>query len=274
MERRPLDVYARLLELSWPRLIPLLFAVWVCIAGLFALAYFADPGSVAGAQPGSFADAFFFSVQTLSTIGYGVLSPRTPGAHLLVTLESFLGLLAVALLAGLAFAKFSRPSARVLFTRTAVIGRRDGVRSLLVRMANGRSSAIAEAHVRMAVVRDEVTVEGEEVRRFHELALVRSWTPFFALTWTIAHPIDESSPLWGATAESLAAEDAQLVVSVVGIELAYHQTVHARGTWRAGDIAWNARFRDVLVPGRNPAEYRVDYSQFHETEPQEAEAAG
>jgi inward rectifier potassium channel len=241
----------------------------VCIAGLFALAYFADSGSVAGARPGSFADSFFFSVQTLSTIGYGVLSPRTAGAHLLVTLESFLGLLAVALMAGLAFAKFSRPSARVVFTRTAVIGRRDGVRSLLVRMANARSSAIAEAHVRMALVRDEVTAEGEEVRRFHELGLRRDWTPVFALTWTVVHPIDESSPLWGATPESLAAEDAQVVVSVVGIELAYYQTVHARGSWRAAEIAWNARFHDVLVPGRGPAEYRVDYSHFHETVPVE-----
>jgi inward rectifier potassium channel len=270
LERPQLDVYARLLELSWPRLVPLLFAIWLCIAALFALAYFVDPGSVTGARPGSLADAFFFSVQTLSTIGYGVLSPRTAVAHLLVTLESFLGLLAVALMAGLAFAKFSRPSARVLFSRYAVIGRRDGVPSLLVRMANARHSAIAEAHVRLAIARDEVTVEGEEIRRFNELALVRDWTPLFALTWTIVHRIDESSPLWNATAESLAAQHAQLVVSVVGIELAFHQTVHARGTWWTEEIAWNARFSDVLVPGPGPSGYRVDYTHFHETQPLES----
>jgi inward rectifier potassium channel len=270
LERHQLDAYARMLELSWPRLIPLLFLIWVWIAAVFALAYFFDPGAVAGARPGSFADAFFFSVQTLSTIGYGVLSPRTPMAHLLVTLESFLGLLAVALMAGLAFAKFSRPSARVLFSRYAVIGRRDGVPSLLLRMANARHSAIAEAHVRLALARDEVTVEGEEIRRFHELVLVRDWTPLFALTWTIVHRIDESSPLFGATRESLAAQDAQLLVSVVGIELAFHQTVHARGTWSTDEIAWNARFGDVLVAGRGPSGYRVDYTHFHETLPLES----
>ena len=136
-----------------------------------------------------------------------MLSPHTLAAHVLVTLESFLGLLAVALVAGLAFAKFSRPSARVLFSRHAVVGPRDGVRSLLVRMANARRSAIAEAHVRVALARDEVTVEGEEVRRFYELGLVRDWTPLFALTWTVVHPIDETSPLWGETPESLAKAD-------------------------------------------------------------------
>ena len=266
MERHPLDVYARLLELSWPRLVPLLFTIWVALAGLFALAYFVDDGAVAGARPGSFEDAFFFSVQTLSTIGYGVLSPRSLGAHTLVTLESFLGLLAVALVAGLAFAKFSRPTARVLFGRHAVVGPRDGVRSLLVRMANARQSAIAEGQVRMALARDEVTAEGEEVRRFYELRLTRSWTPLFALTWTVVHQIDESSPLFGATPESLERDDAQILVSVVGIELAFHQTVHARGTYQYGDIVWNARFRDVLVPGRGPTGYRVDYSQFHQIE--------
>jgi inward rectifier potassium channel len=270
LERRPLDVYARLLELSWPRLVPLLFATWVCLAGVFAIPYFLEPDSVAGARPGSFADAFFFSVQTLSTIGYGVLAPRTLVAHTLVTLESFLGLLAVALVAGLAFAKFSRPSARVLFTRRAIVGRRDGARSLMIRMANARRSAIAEAHVRLAVVRDERTAEGEELRRVYELALVRDWSPFFALTWTIVHRIDPASPLWGATPESLAREDAQLVVSVTGIELAFHQTVHARGTFRHDEIDWDARFRDVLVDG--PRGYHVDYGHFHATDPLEPES--
>ena len=259
------DVYARLIELSWLRLVPLLFFTWIALASLFALLYWLLGDSIAGARPGSVEDAFFFSIQTLSTIGYGVLSPRTIAAHVLVTVESFVGLLGVALVAGLAFAKFSRPSARVLVSERAVVRPRDGVPSLLLRMANARQSHIAEAHVRLTLTRDEITAEGDRVRRFHELRLVRDWTPLFALTWTLAHPIDERSPLAGSSPESLAAQNAEILVSVVGLDLAFSQTVHARSSYAAHEIDWNARFRDVLE--RGPWGVRVNYAFFHETEP-------
>jgi inward rectifier potassium channel len=238
--------------------------VYVATNVVFAVLYWLD-GGIENARPGSFLDYYFFSVQTMATIGYGRMTPVTAFSNFLVSFEALFGLVAFALATGLMFAKFSQPRARVLFSGPAVVTVRDGARSLMVRLANERSTGLVEATLRLALVRDERTIEGEAVRRIHTLALTRASTAVFAFSWTAVHPLDASSPLFGATPESLAAENADLVASLVGIEEATGQTVHARHTWSAADIRYNHRFVDILVvleDGRRA----IDYTRFHDVE--------
>jgi inward rectifier potassium channel len=259
------DSYHRLVATTWPRFLGALVGGYFAVNAIFACAYLAVPGAVANARAGSFTDAFFFSVQTLATIGYGTMYPQTFYANLLMAIESTVGILGLALVTGLAFTKFARPTARVLFTHHAIVSTRDGAPSLLFRMANARRTQIVEAHAHVILARQERTREGEAVRRLYDLALVRAETPVFALTWTAIHPITPASPLHGATPESLAADDVEIVVSLVGIDETLSQTVHARWSYLPEDIRWGGRFADVLsfLPdGRR----RVDYTRFDDVE--------
>jgi inward rectifier potassium channel len=261
--RRLRDVYHLALNAPWSLLLASFAGVYVVVNALFALAYVAGGDTIANARPGSFVDAFFFSVQTMATIGYGALAPRTFYANVLVAIEAFLGVLSFALATGLFFAKFSRPTARVLFSRVAIVAPRDGVRSLMLRMANERANQILEAQVHIALARTEITLEGERVRRLYDLALLRTRTPLFVLTWTVIHPIDEQSPLFGATPESLREAEGEIIVSVMGIDETFSQPIHARYSYVADEIVWDARFADIM--SRLPDGRRlVDYAQFHE----------
>jgi inward rectifier potassium channel len=263
VRRRPLaDVYLFLLTSPWWMLFTLMLVLYLGGNALFALVYLAD-GAIAGARPGSFADAYFFSVQTMATIGYGKMTPESTLSNIVVTIEALFGLVGLALATGLVFAKFSQPRARVLFSRHAVVSMRDGVRSLMVRLANERATGLVEAQIKLVLVRDETTAEGEKVRRFHTLPLARSSSAVFALSWTVIHPIDETSPLYGETATSLDASQADIVASLVGIEEATAQTVHARYRWQASAILFDHRFDDILVvmpDGRRA----LDYTRFHD----------
>jgi inward rectifier potassium channel len=257
------DLYHFLLVSSWSRLLMMLALLYVASNCLFAIAYLVAGDSIQGGRPGSFADAFFFSVQTMATIGYGNLLPRTLWANILVTLESLVGLLGLAVLTGLIFAKFSRPTARVLFSRVAVIALWDGVPSLIFRMANQRGNQIVEARVHVVLARNETTAEGEVFRRLHDLDLIRNQTALFALSWTAIHPISDASPLYEATQASLAESEAEIIVSLTGLDESFSETVHARYSYRAGDIVWGARFVDVLshLPDGRP---QIDYTRFHD----------
>jgi inward rectifier potassium channel len=259
------DVYHFLLISSWPRLLGALVVLYGTVNAFFALAYLMI-GGIEGARPGSFADAFFFSVQTLATIGYGRMVPQSTVANALVSFEALIGLLGVAMVTGLVFAKFSRPTARVLFSHVAVIGRRDGIPSLMFRMANARGNNIVEAQLHVVLARDETTAEGEKVRRFYDLEMARRQNALFALSWTAIHPITESSPLHRVSPESLVATGFQLIVSIVGFDESFSQTVHARHAYGPDDVRWNARFADILTwtpDGRRI----VDYSRFHDVVP-------
>ena len=257
------DLYHFLLVSSWSRLLLLLGLVFVGSNCLFALAYLLAGDSIQGGRPGSFADAFFFSVQTMATIGYGHMVPRTLWANILVAIESLVSLLGLAVVTGLTFAKFSRPTARVLFSRVSVIAPWDGVPSLIFRMANQRGNQIAEARVHVVLARNETTAEGDVFRRLHDLQLIRNQTALFALTWTAIHPISDMSPLNHATRESLAESEAEIIVSLTGLDESFSETVHARHSYRAEDIVWGARFVDIL--SRLPDGRRqVDYTRFHD----------
>jgi inward rectifier potassium channel len=227
--------------------------------------YLAGGDCISGARPGEFSDAFFFSVQTLATIGYGAMSPRTGYAHLLVTVEAFAGTLFVAVVTGLVFSKFSRPTSRVMWSDKAIISVRDGVRSLMFRVANIRANQIVEAQVRVALARNEKTKEGESVRRFYDLKLVRERNVMFVLTWTVIHPITPDSPLFGMDQAQLTETMAQLVCSLIGIDETFSQTVHARHGYFASDIVWNQRFADILRDENG--ERLVDYAKFNDLLP-------
>lgn len=230
----------------------------------FALLYLSFPGSIANARPGSFADAYFFSVQTMATLGYGALLPEGLAGNLISTAETVVGMLTIALSAGVVFARVSRPTARMMFSDIAVIGPRNGVPSLMFRVANQRSNQIVEARIMVALLRSEHTTEGEEVRRFHDLKLERSRSPVFALSWTVIHAIDADSPLFGVTRESLESGEAMIICSITGIDETFAQQVYARFVYSPHQIRWNARFADIMLR-RDDGSQAIDYSRFHDT---------
>jgi|CZKU01.1.fsa_nt_gi inward rectifier potassium channel len=258
------DLYLFLLTSPWWLLFALILAVYLASNAVFALVYVFD-GGIENARPGSYRDAYFFSVQTMATIGYGKMVPESTLSNVAVTLEALFGLVMLAFATGLMFAKFSQPRARVIFSRYAVVAMRDGVRSLMLRLANERKTGLVEAQLRLVLLRDETTLEGETIRRFHTLPLARSTTSVFALSWTAIHPIDESSPLFGVTPESLVAHGALLVASLVGLEEATGQTVHARHTWTSEQVLVDHRFKDIFSTGTN-GQRAVDYALFHDVE--------
>ncbi len=263
LRKRPMtDLYHYLLTSPWWVLFLLILASYLAANGAFALVYRAS-GGIDGARPGSFEDAYFFSVQTMATIGYGRMVPVTTFANAVVSLEALFGLVMLALATSLMFSKFSQPRARVLFSRYAVVTRRDGATVLMIRLANERATGLVEATIRLVLVRDEKTLEGESVRRFHTLPVVRASSAVFALSWTVMHVIDDASPLSGETPASLTASHADIVASLVGIEEATAQTVHARYTWRGGDVLFGRRFRDIVSVGAD-GRRTLDYSRFHD----------
>jgi len=176
-----------------------------------------------------------------------------------------LGMTGFALAAGLIFARFSRPTARIMFSRDAVITTHDGRKMLMFRAANQRRNQILEAQVSVSLLRDEMSAEGMPMRRFHDLHVSRPRSPMFALSWTVMHPITEGSPLYGENRESLLGQNGEIVISIMGLDETASQTVFARHSYLADEIMWNRRFVDILT--RNEEGWRtiVDYRVFHDT---------
>jgi inward rectifier potassium channel len=260
------DLYHWLLGLSWPQFFGLICFLYIASNTLFAFAYLIEPNSIHNARPGSFLDAFFFSVQTMATIGYGAMYPNTSYANAIVAVEALVGLLGVAMVTGLAFARFSTPTAKVMFSNVAVITPHNGVPTLMLRTANRRRNSILEAQVRLTLARNEYTAEGEFMRRLHEIRLIRNRTPIFSLSWTVMHPIDEDSLLFGATPESLRKEEVELIVTLTGIDETVSQTIHARYSYVPDEILWNMRFVSILGKTSEGRRY-VDYARFHDVIP-------
>jgi inward rectifier potassium channel len=260
------DLYHRTLVIGWSAFIGWFVWVYIIVNVLFGLLYMLDPHGVTATQPGHFFDFFFFSVQTFSTVGYGRLTPVTPFANLIVTCECLTGTLLNALFTGLAFARFSRPNARVLFSKVAVVSHQEGDHlTLSVRLANQRRSSLLAADVEATLIHLVSAADGRLVRRLDSLKLVRERTPIFALTFLAEHIIDETSPLSGVTRESLEARNAEIIITVNGLDNVTSQTVHASAAYGAENIIWNQRFVDIV--GYADDGYRVvDYRRFHTTE--------
>ena len=202
----------------------------------------------------------------MASIGYGAMYPRTYYANAVVAIEALFGLMGLAIATGLMFARFSQPSARVLFSRVAAISTYNGVPMLMFRTANERHNQILEAQVKLTLVRDEISSEGQFMRRFYDLKLVRSASPVFALTWTVMHPIDETSPLYDMTTEDMANDNFELVVTLTGIDETVNQTIHARHSFLADEILFNMRFLDILSVSSDGRRV-VDYTRFHDVVP-------
>lgn len=230
------DPYHLLLTIPWSGFLALTVFGYLIANALFALAYLAGGDGIENARPGNFFDAFYFSVQTMATIGYGAMHPRTDYANVVVTIEALTGLMGLTVGTGLMFARFSQPTARVMFSSVAVITPYDGVPTLMFRAANQRRNQILEAQMRVRLMRDEVSIEGQFMRRVYDLRLLRSQNPMFSLSWTAMHPIDEQSPLYGVTPELLDQAETSLVVTLSGLDETVSQTIYARHTYVCRDI--------------------------------------
>jgi inward rectifier potassium channel len=263
------DVYYQALGLSWPRFLLLGILLFLVLNTVFALLYSLQPEGITDLRPGSLSQAFFFSVQTLATIGYGRWSPVSTYANSVVTVETLMGVSTIAVFTALAFARFARPTAKIVFSRSVVVTRFDGVPTLMLRLANERRNQILEARVSLAVLRDEFTREGQYIRRLHDLVLVRDRTPVLGMTFQVMHRIDETSPLFGYDPARLAAEWVELVAVVTGLDETMMQNVHARASYDSPEILFGQRFADIFgfLPDGTRA---MDYRQFHLTEPDEA----
>lgn len=261
------DAYHWVLTRTWTQFFAAVTGVFVVMNATFGALYTLSPGCIANAT--SFADHFFFSIQTLGTIGYGSMAPATRYGNVIVSIEALVGIFTSAIITGLTFARFARPTARILFSDKAVIGRRDGVPHLMFRLANWRRNQVVEAQLHAMVLLTETTEEGDTLRRPTSLRLVRDKNPMFALTWTAMHRIDEHSPFYGEGAiDRLRTQRAELFLSVSGLDETIMQPISARYRYALDDIVQNARFADVLHT-RDDGTRVIDYDRFHEVIPLE-----
>ena len=256
--------------MSWPVFLAFLSASYLAINTVFAFAYMACGSAALTGMPaesvgGEFFRAFFFSVETFATIGYGNIVPVGIPANVLVTFEALLNIVGVALATGVVFARFSRPTAKILYSRRALIAPyRDG-RAFEFRIANARTSQIIELEAKVSLSRLEPSVDGR-VRKFHDLKLERNKVVFFPLSWTLVHAIDASSPLSGWSSSDLVEADAEFLILLTGIDEAYSQTVHSRSSYKAEEVVWNARFATVFRRNNGQGILGMDITRLHDIE--------
>ena len=256
------DLYHRLLRTSWWAFTICVFTAFLLINVIFAFLYWIHPQSLSGAD-GSFFQAFAFSVVTFSTIGYGNLAPQTDWSNSVMIIEAMSSFFLTALLTGMTFAKFSRPSARILFSDKALITSYDGNNCLIFRMGNLRGNEILEATVSVVALVNYQSKEGFVLRRQVDLPLIRNNSLFFALTWVVIHIIDEKSPFFGKTKEDLIRENIEVAVSVTGLDETVSQTIHSNCIYSPEDMFFNRQFEDVLFSHRGKVQH-IDYRKFHD----------
>ncbi len=260
------DAYHWILSLSWPRFAALISCVYLAINVIFAILYSIGGNCIAEMPPGSLSAAFFFSVQTLATVGYGHMYPATLYGHVLTTVEIMAGMFWLAVITGLIFVRFSRPSARIEFTRNIVIAPFDGQPTLMLRVANLRHHSMVEAEFKIMFMRDEQIREGDTFCRFYNLKLQFDHLITFPVALTLRHTIDEQSPLHGITADTLQVTDARFVASVVCIETVIPAAVQAQQDYSWRDVRFNERFVEIYTE-TGEGRLTVDYGRLHETEP-------
>jgi inward rectifier potassium channel len=264
--------YHAMLAISWRGFLSVVALFYVVLNLVFACAfYICGPDALAGPGGdmlgGRFSRAFFFSVQTFATIGYGQIGPNGLASNLIVTVEALIGLMYQALATGLLFARFARPTASIVFSDNAVIAPYAGGRALMFRIANRRRNQIIQLGAQVLFSRLVDDDSGNAVRRYEVLALERNSVAFFPLSWTVVHPIDNASPLARLDAADLERQQAEILVLLSGIDETFEQTVHSRSSYRAEEIVWNARFRSMFVTADGSKRHiAVDIQRLHEIE--------
>jgi inward rectifier potassium channel len=262
------DWYHLMLRAPWWADLLVIVLGFLSINLLFAVAYSAV-GGIAGARPGSFADLFFFSVQTMATIGYGSMYPQSTGAHLLTTGEALTGILAIAVCTGIIFSKFSVLRARVRFATNIVIAPMNGVPTLMIRVGHERSSRVIDAMIRVVLTRTERTTEGVVMYRMYDLKLERDHAPALSRAWMIFHTITPESPLFRASPETAITDELELVVSLSGIDETSGQMLHAGRTYDGEkELRWGHRFGDMVSP-RQAGGFVLEMDKFDQLLPTE-----
>ncbi len=264
----PINLYHTLLTISWPKFFGLTVATYFAVNLTFAFLFLAcGPGALEGArlEPFSarFQDCFFFSIQTVATIGYGKIVPQSSAANFLVAFAALAGLLGFAFVTGLLFARFSRPMAKMVFSKRAIIGPYQDKSGLMFRLANQRSNEISEVTATVVLVRWECG-GGQKQRRFKQLALEREKVSFLPWHWVVVHPIDEKSPLYGVTEAELIESEPEILILVTAMDETFSQVVHTRMSYHGQELVWNAKFAPLNNP-QSPLE--IDLTRIHDVEP-------
>jgi inward rectifier potassium channel len=257
------DLYHRSMTISWPVFFGTAAAIFVVLNAVFAFLYWLGNEPIANVAGNTSLALFYFSVETLATVGYGDMHPQTHYGHFIATTEIFTGMSFLAVMTGLIFARFSRPRARFIFANHPVVTIHEGRPTLMIRIANERNNTISQAMARLWLIRMETTAEGTQFRRYYELLLDRSEHPMFMLSWSIFHVIDETSPFYGATPADLAAADAALALNVSGVDDNSAQYLYARKLYNHQHIRWKHRYRDITSFSEQGIMV-IDYSVFHE----------
>ncbi|MGB8609241.1 ion channel [Bradyrhizobium sp.] len=258
------DISHRCMTASWPAFIGGAALVFIAFNAIFAFFYWIGDQPIANVAGGAYIDYLYFSIETLSTAGYGDMHPQTHYGHFIATVELFTGIFSMSLMTGLIFARFSRPNARLLFADNPVISSHEGKPTLMIRFANERHNIIGNATARLWLLKNVVSLEGQSFRRFYKLQLVRNEHPALALSWTLYHVLDEESPLYGLDAGDLDTSKVSLLVVVSGYDVVAAQTVHARKSYDHSDIRFGHRYADILGTSED-GRLRIDYGRFHET---------
>lgn len=262
------DIYYSAMELSWPLFVAAVFLVFLAVNGAFAMIYSAMPGAILNARPGSLADSFFFSVETLATVGFGHMAPATDDAHWVATVEIMVGMLLMATVTGLTFARFARPRESLVFSNVAIVGDLDGREALMVRVASLRSHPIADVTAQMAMIERQVAADGRVSRKLVELPLIRQRNAMLTMTWTLAHPVEPGGILREAL---LNGSDIRIMVSVGGVDTLLSTPTFGGRFYAAGDILADCEFEDMIVE-KLPGAYEVDLGKLHSTKPRRKRA--
>jgi inward rectifier potassium channel len=257
------DLYHRSMTIYWPVFFGSAAFLFILLNWVFAVLYALGKHPIANVGDDGILSLFYFSIETLATVGYGDMHPQTEYGHFIATVEIFTGMSFLAVMTGLIFARFSRPRARFVFADYPVVTAHQGQPTLMMRVANARNNTMSQATARLWLVRLEYTAEGYQLRRFHELKLERQEHPMFALSWTLLHKIDENSALFGVTTEDLDKTDAALVLNMSGVDDSSAQSLHARKLYYHTDIRWQHRYQDITSISQQ-GRLLIDYGKFHD----------
>jgi len=261
------DLYHRSMTVNWPIFFGSAALIFILLNTVFATFFYLGDRPIANVSEDLPLGLFYFSIETLATVGYGDMHPQTNYGHFVATVEIFTGMSFLAVMTGLIFARFSRPRARFIFADHPVVATHEGKPTLMIRVANARNNTISQATSRLWLIRLENTAEGQQLRRYYELKLERQEHPMFALTWTIFHIIDGKSPLATMTADDFVTSDAALVLNVSGVDDSSAQHLYARALYAQDDIKWQHRYRDITSISAS-GRLLIDYSKFHDVTPE------